>query len=284
MTALGEDRESARVLRAARTHLHFEQMGSGDNVLLIHGWTSSVRLWEDIAPVLAQHFRVTVVDLAGFGDSPLPDDFARNKHYILDVDTHSRILLDFCDELGLRPCRVVSHSMGGMITLRMALLRPDLFQRMVLIAPTVTGRIAFNANAFFGHPVGQFLSLRAEPLPRLLWSIAVSRWLIPMTMQPFYAREASKQRHARDIQRATWQAAVHGLVGISKVDLSPELGRIHQPALIVIGAADVTVPPDEGRLAARLLPNAQLVEYADAHHQPYEEYPDGLAQVIEFLQ
>jgi len=248
--------------------LHFETGGSGPDVLLVHGWTGSGRMWSRLICDCQAEFRFWSVDLPGFGQSPLPADFQPT------IAGHTAALAAFCQQQGIRPRAVVGHSMGGMLALKLALDYPDLVERVVLVCATVTGRYGQEAHRFFGSPLGRWLSARTEPF----WGAAVrGRWFMKV---PAYVNSECQQRINEDFERATWRASMTALESIASENLGPHLGQIRQPALVMVGGRDSTVPPDEGRLAAREMPNARLVEFPDAHHQLLDEMPE---QVIETL-
>src|SRR5512144_1896849 len=116
----------------------YRVIGSGPDVLLIHGWVSSGRMWEPLMPQLAESHRVWAVDLIGFGDSrtsapPRP----------LTVDDQVNMLAAFCKTVGLHPQATAGHSMGGAVTIKLALDYPDLFDTMVLVCPVVVGKLGW---------------------------------------------------------------------------------------------------------------------------------------------
>lgn len=53
--------------------LHYVIGGSGDPVVLLHGWLGTWYVWRDVMPALAQHYTVIAPDLRGFGDSDKPE-------------------------------------------------------------------------------------------------------------------------------------------------------------------------------------------------------------------
>jgi pimeloyl-ACP methyl ester carboxylesterase len=252
--------------------LHYESAGSGPDVLLVHGWTSSGRMWSRLVCDCQQDFRFWSVDLPGFGQSPLPAGFQPT------MAGHAAALAAFCRQREIRPRAVVGHSMGGMLALKLGLEYSDLVERLVLVCPTVTGRYGQEANRLFASPLGRFLSTYTEPF----WEAARrGRWFIRV---PAYVDRDCRQRMQQDFERATWKAAVTALESIARENLGPFLSQIRQPALVMIGRRDSTVPPDEGRLAARQMPNASLVEFPRAHHQLLDEEPERFVAVLrEFL-
>jgi pimeloyl-ACP methyl ester carboxylesterase len=255
-----------------KANIHFDSAGSGPDVLLVHGWTSSGRMWDRLVCDCQRDFRFWAVDLPGFGQSPLPADFHPT------IAAHAAALADFCQQQGIRPRAVVGHSMGGMLALKMGLEYPNLVERLVLICPTVTGRYGSNANQLFTSVIGHFLVNYTEPL----WThVRQGRWIMKA---PLYVNHECRQRIKEDFNRATWRAAMTGLESIARENLGPFLGQIPHPTLVMLGGRDTTVPPDEGRLAARQMPNARLAELPSAHHQLLDEQPEQVIQTLrEFL-
>lgn len=213
------------------------------------------------------------VDLAGFGKSRL-----HNPHDLPDVNTHAELLLNFCQQQRLQPQVVIGHSMGGMLTLKLALAAPEMLQRFALVCPVVTGSFGLGAfSAFVGSSFGQSVLQHTEPLWSLAQSDAFSRFL---QAPPYLKHPVARARLVQDFKRTTWQAAVGALMGLASENLEPHLHKITHPALVIVGSKDNTAPPREGQLAAAGLPNARLVEFEHSHHQPLEEEPARFLRVI----
>ncbi|NWF69964.1 MAG: alpha/beta hydrolase [Chloroflexi bacterium] len=256
--------------------LYYECSGAGPDVLLVHGWASSGRMWDRLVRDMRHEVRFWSVDLPGFGASTLSQDALG-----IDINGHMAALFDFCDQQRIRPQAVIGHSMGGMIALKMALARPRMLHTLLLVCPCVTGRFAFNTHQLFNSSVARFLMQNSKRL----WEVAQSdfwkQWL-PMAL---YADKAADERVQHDFQRMSWQSAVSGLDSMARENLGPYLERIKHPALVIVGGSDYTVPPDEGRLAAGCLPNGRLLEFDTAHHQPLDEEPERFAAAVRaFLQ
>lgn len=262
-----------------QTRLHFECDGAGADLLLIHGFASSMRMWTPLVEALRDSYRLWRVDLTGFGATPLPAD----ESVEIDIDYHLQTLTDFCDAQSIRPYALFGHSMGGLLTLRLAQQRPDLAARLVLFSPVVTGQAGMHFALFhrvFGSPLRDLLVKNGEPL---LW---LSRSDLPRRMLASYRHSPphTLERINRDWERTTWRAAVGALASMGDATAEPFLPQIAQPTLVIVGARDFTVPPSEGRLAAATLPHAELIEYAGGFHQPLDEQPDRtLAAVQTFL-
>src|SRR6266516_8164968 len=99
--------------------------GEGDPLLLVHGLGGAAANWLALAPLLLPGRRVLIPELPGHGGSaPLPAAPSLNGFA-------DRIAL-LAEREGLAPTAVVGHSLGGAISLRMAIRRPDLVNALVL--------------------------------------------------------------------------------------------------------------------------------------------------------
>src|SRR3990170_1302151 len=99
--------------------------GDGRDVLLIHGWASSGRMWQSLMGALAPRFRCWALDLPGFGDSDKPT----NGWY--SIQAYVELARDFMAAHGMRRPDVLGHSMGGMIALSLAAESPHALRRLV---------------------------------------------------------------------------------------------------------------------------------------------------------
>lgn len=112
--------------------IHLHDKGEGHPLVFIHGSGPGASGWsnfkQNVPTFLAQGFRCIVPDLVGYGFSSKPD-----TDYTLDffVDTLAKALR----AIGAERCTLVGNSMGGTISLKMALDMPDLVERLLVMAP-----------------------------------------------------------------------------------------------------------------------------------------------------
>lgn len=114
--------------------IHYQEQGAGDKVILfIHGsgpGASGYSNFKGNYPFFAEHgFRAVVPDTLGFGYSSKPADVD------YELDFLAGALSRFVDALGIERCAVVGNSHGGALALQLALNRPALVERLVLMAP-----------------------------------------------------------------------------------------------------------------------------------------------------
>lgn len=117
--------------------MHYVDEGRGDPILLLHGEPTWSYLYRKLIPRLAPVARVLAADYFGFGrsDKPVDRDW-------FTYDRHFASIERFVEELDLRDLTVVVHDWGGPIGLRLAVVRPERVQRLVI---TQTGVFAGRA-------------------------------------------------------------------------------------------------------------------------------------------
>ena len=257
--------------------LHYYVRGQGPDVLMIHGWASSLRMWERPLHVLAAAgYRAWALDLPGHGQSPSPPF---ERWYTIPNLTF--VVQAFVRQVGLQRAVIVGHSMGGAIALELADECPQLVRSLVLAAPVVSGRIGFALHVLFDSPLGNRLlrlSQRHNALARLgeLSTFGLS-WLGG-------GLGAALRRDAEDLARTSPQATIGCLNAVIGFDFTDRLAAIRVPTLVVVGMQDVTLPPSEAMLAAAGIPGARLVKMQGVAHHPMDERPEEFDRsLLKFL-
>ncbi len=110
--------------------VHYEVLGRGRPVILLHGWLSSWRYWMPSMQQLSLRYRTYALDLWGYGDSG--KDAGR-----LTLDAQVRLLSDFLDKLGISKVALVGHSLGAAVAIRYARRHPERVARLMVISPPV---------------------------------------------------------------------------------------------------------------------------------------------------
>ena len=107
--------------------VHYEVLGRGRPVVLIHGWLGSWRYWVPTLQQLQSKFRVYALDLLGFGDS------GKNpQKYSVEHQLH--MLSEFTQDLGIPKTAMVGHGLGAMFAAEFARRYPDRVPRLILVS------------------------------------------------------------------------------------------------------------------------------------------------------
>lgn len=252
-------------------YAHEEGREGGQLVLLIHGWSSSWYAVSPLLPVVNRRYRCLAVDLPGFGQSPPLKGRATIDGY---VELLARLIRAETDRRAI----LIGHSMGGMISITLTLKYPDLIERMVLLCPTISGKLSMFINLFM-YP---FVWMERFGLTRRLVEVldpqmlsVTDRLLRPalfadrsgITRQEYERIRADARRKGQGRVRAECFDAMRNH------DLRGRLGEIQTPALVIWGMEDNTVPLRDASVVAQEWPDADLRVIPNAGHWPQFETP-----------
>lgn len=246
--------------------------------ILIHGWSSSSFAMSPLISLLSRRFRCIAVDLPGYGESPPLRERAT-------IGRYAQIIGRLITGLSEHPAVLVGHSMGGMISATLALQIPQLVDRMVLLCPTISGRLSFWINTF----VSPITMLERFPLfSRLLALLEPSMlYITDSLMKPASFAERSAISEAdylrlRADARRPGQGRVRAecFVAMRNQDLSGRLCELETPALVIWGAEDNTVPLRDAGVIADEWRSADLRIVPKAGHWPHFETPDVTLRYI----
>ena len=146
---------------------HTRMGGSGPPLLLLHGHPQTHAMWHLIAPALAKHFTVVMMDLRGYGDSARPASDAQHATY-----SKRAMALDavgVMQHFGFERFGVLAHDRGARVAHRLALDHPAAIDRMMLldIAPTLA-MYENTTQAFATAYWHWFFLIQPPPLPEAL--------------------------------------------------------------------------------------------------------------------
>jgi pimeloyl-ACP methyl ester carboxylesterase len=216
--------------------------------------------WRGTIPILAERFHVLAPDLVGFGYSERPEGIVYGKELWVEH------VLAFLEAKGIARCSVVGNSLGGALALALALRRPELIERMVLMGA-----------AALPFPVGEGLAAvwGYEPSEERMRTL-ISRYFVfdasiatddlvrlrhQATLQPGF------QESYRTMFPAPFQRHLDALVTSEDA-----IATIAAPTLLIHGREDAVIPVDVSQRLFGLLPNAQLHLFGKCGHWTQIEY------------
>lgn len=257
--------------------LPVRSLGSGPDLLFVHGFPLSGFTWRKVLPALSANFTCHVLDLPGLGQS----QWSERTDFSFPGQGHT--LADVVDALGLKRLHVMAQDTGGTFARYLALEMPDRIERLVLINTEMP------CHRPPWIPLYQWL-LRAPPtLPALrilLGSRRVRR--SPLGFGGCFCDlshiEGEFHRHVvepllRDPQRM--EGLRRYLLGAQwePVDaLAHDHAQLPMPVLLLWGADDPTFPLELAYEMATQFPDAQLVEVPGARLLVHEEKPKEVAK------
>ncbi len=227
--------------------------GSGEAVIVLHGWGGRIESMTPVISCLQAHFDVVAFDLPGFGEAPVPADTWGTPEY-------AGFVRDLLGHLSIDRAMFVGHSYGAKTSLYLAAVEPKVVSRLVACGSS---------------------GLRRPPSMRARVTRAASRGarVVGRVGGPGRAlRDAVYERIASsDYRDAGPMRPI--LVRVVNEDLSELLPRIEVPTLLVWGSADDAVPLSLARTMERLIPDAGLVVFEGAGHFAYLDEPDRFCRI-----
>ena len=252
--------------------LFVQDIGSGQPVVLIHGWPVSHAMWEHQLLALPAHgLRIVAYDRRGFGASSKPWEG-------YDYDTFADDLKAVLDELDLKDVTLVGFSMGGgEIARYMARHRGARVKKVAFIS-AVTPFLLKTADNPEGVDEGVFNGMvdgLKKDRPDFLTAFGKQFFNVGLLRHP--VSDATLQWTQSLALPASPKATVDCVRAFSGTDFREDLKSIKVPVLIVHGDADNTVPIKvSGARTAQMMPGAQYKVYDGAPHGLYITHKEEL--------
>lgn len=190
--------------------VHYEVLGRGRPLILLHGWVGSWRYWIPTMQAVSTEFRAYALDLWGFGDTDhVPERYT--------LPEQASLVARFMDELGILRAAFVGHGLGGLVALHLAHNQPQRAERLMLVNVPVTSEAL--------HP-----RLHRDPPADLAsWLLNPGPQAEPILVE---AQKADPQ-------------ALAGWMGAGPAAWALPLDAVQTPCLLVYGQRDPAVRPPQ---------------------------------------
>ena len=249
--------------------LHVRRVGEqGPDLVFLHGWGLSGRIWEPLASRLKQDFRCHLVDLPGHGESA--PGAAGLNNWVDEVMT----------AIG-RPAVYIGWSLGGLVALGAARRHPDQVRGLVLVA--MLARFIREAGNDYGMKANAIEATRAG-LARD-FSTTLSEFLMQQVLgEPGAAKAVRSLRNDLIDQPPAREGLERGLDILFEADFRDQLAAVHVPCLAVAGARDRIAHPDGMAAMVERMPQADLWRIERAAHAPFISHEKPFAaRLREFI-
>lgn len=224
----------------------------GEPLLLIHGLGADTRGWVRQQRVLAQRFRLVMVDNRGVGRSDKPEG-------PYDLEVMARDALAALDHAGYGSAHVMGASMGGIISQVLAARHPDRVRSLTLACTAcrhfgwrreLLGEWADQAQAY---------GMREFVRRNLKWMLG------PRSVQRAGAAMAILGPLAFNVPVSSFVAQIQAILAIDD-GLREELTEVAVPTLVLVGSQDVLTTQGDGEEIASLIPGAELAVVRGGAH------------------
>ena len=241
--------------------VHYEVYGRGKPVILLHGWLGSWGLWQETMGFLGRYYRTYALDFWGFGESG-------KKRETYAVQDFVSLVNQFMDQLGIVHAPLVGHSMGGTVSLSVAIRYPERVSKVVVVgSPMVGSSLA---------PLLKLLGLR--PVAFMLFNMMGVFRAGMRVYSPFICSDPRfPAMMDRDLTRTTLESFLRSIGSLRRTDLRPMLDQIKIPALGIYGDRDIIVHPRQWQPMQKGIGHAQIERLPLAGHFPMLEEPQRFA-------
>ena len=230
--------------------VHYEVYGRGRPVILLHGWLGSWGLWQETMSRLGQYYRTYALDFWGFGESGKKRETYAVQDFVSLVD-------QFMEQLGISQAPLVGHSMGGTVSLSVAIQFPQRVSKVVVVgSPIVGSSLSLLLKLFGRRPI-------AFVVYNNLWVFQLSYHI----MASMYSRDKRwPQMMDRDTSKLTLESFLLSIASLRRTDLRPLLNMIKVPVMGMYGDKDIVVHPRQWEPLKKGLPNARIERFHKAGH------------------
>lgn len=243
--------------------LAFDSVGEGAPLLILHGLFGSSTNWRSVARRLSAEQRVISADLRNHGASPWAD--------AMDYESMAGDVARLIERQGLRRPSLIGHSMGGKVAMVLALLRPELIDRLIVvdIAPVqYADRLSVFAEAMRTVDATHAAS-REEVRQRLAGALPDAAGVVPFLMQNLVARNAHFD------WRINLPAISAAMPALSAFPPQLRALRFERPVQVIAGGRSDYVQRREGAEFAPMFPRAQIEFIDTAGHWVHADQPEA---------
>lgn len=252
------------VLKVNSVNLYYEQFGQGKAIVFLHGYTGSGKDWVNQITAVSDKYKAIAIDHRGHGKSEAP---AFEGQYSIKI--FSKDLYALMNELGVRRCCLVGHSMGGFMALQFVLDHSELVRALVLV-DTSSGEF---------EVVPGYAELRAklDELARTQGMEAAFEY--DAAHNPIRVERFKRHPELREVTRRKMvNTPVDGYIYVARTfakwpPVTKRLNEINVPTLIFWGEEDAGFLK-ASQILKQSIHGAELITVPNVGHSPHEEAPD----------
>jgi len=244
----------------------YNESGQGQTLVLLHGFLEDMSMWKDFSPKLAEKFRVITIDFPGFGESDCLDI----PH---SMDTLAEVVNAVLDQLEIKQCVMIGHSMGGYAALSFAAMFPTKLKGICL---------------FHSHALADTNEAK-ENRDKVIAVIEADRCgFIFSFFHDLFAPENvdTYQQEIDDMHEVAMKASHQGIIQalygmknrISRLDV---LINAPWPVLFVLGKKDSRIPFQTALAQAALPPRGEILMLENVGHMGHIEAKEYTLKTLE---
>lgn len=247
--------------------IHFTDQGSGEVIVLVHGYLETCEIWRNFAQRLSSQYRVLSVDLPGHGKS----DMLGEVH---TMDLMAGMLAALMMHLGIEKVFMTGHSLGGYVTLAFADLFPGL----------LSGFCLFHSQPFSDSPETvqkryNEIRLVEEGRKDQFCPVNIVRMYASSNIEKFASAVSNSKNIAATVPGEAVIAVLKGMIARPSRAAVMESGRI--PCLWILGARDNYIDFRAVKERVQLPPGSEVFILQNSGHMGFIEEEDEALRLLE---
>lgn len=234
-------------------------------MILLHGWLGSWGLWQQTMEGLGRSYRTYALDFWGFGESG-------RRRVTYAVQDFVSLVDQFMEHLGIERAPLVGHSMGGTVSLSVAMQYPQRVTKVAVAGSPITGSSLAPLLKLAGY----------RPIAFLLFNLMgpFRAW-----MKYFYSRRICTdprfpEMMDHDLSRTTLESFLISISTLRRTDLRPCLDQVRVPVLGMYGDQDRVVDPLQWQPLEKGAPHARVARFPEAGHFMMLENPAEFSRIL----
>jgi len=274
--ALKQKYPEAKYVDIDGVSLHFQQQGLGRPLVVLHGFPTNTYLWRNIIPGLTFGNTIYSLDLMGFGLSEKP----QNQTY--SIETYVTQLTKFLDKFHLKKPILVGYDIGAPIVTLYTMRNPDNVRKLALMnAPLYPESPSFNIRLLRTKFIGEWFTgdwfLKRIFREGVQTQEAMPEALIDEYLQPYHDDPGARTALLKCVREFDLRPTL-------EKEITPNLGKITTPTLILWGDGDPYVPLAFAKKLKDDIPNSTLQVVLRTGHFEIEERPEEVRALLkEFI-
>jgi pimeloyl-ACP methyl ester carboxylesterase len=244
-------------------YLDYERVGSGENLLFLHGLGSTKQDWDAQVPIFSKHYHVITVDLRGHGQTDKPADGYGVPYMTQDIK-------GLIDALKIKKVSLIGFSMGGAVAFDFAAKHPEYLKNLVIVNSSPD----FNNLGQVGEDLlrNRTAFLETKGLPLLAAEIAFN-------MFPEEHQTSMRQEFEDRCKQNDYNAYYKSFTTLMGWGLGEKLKNIEARTLVVAADMDYT-PVSLKQAYVDRMHNAELAVIKNARHGVVIDQADAFNSVL----
>jgi pimeloyl-ACP methyl ester carboxylesterase len=248
-----------------KKRIFYEDAGQGKPIVLLHGFTESMKIWNSFVRILAKEFRVITIDLPGHGKSECVAE-------VHTMELQAEVVYTVLKNAGVKKCIMAGHSMGGYVTLAFARKYPM----------KLKGFCIFHSHCFADSPEDRENRDRVIEVVRndkFRFIVNFIPNLFPKEVQKKFAKEI--EGLVKEAEKMPKEGIIAALEGMKiRNDQTSFLATTKVPVLFILGLKDSKAPLQKLWEMISLPAHSESLILRDVGHMGYIEAPKATLNAI----